>query len=60
MIICCIQHYRKIVVLAPLHESDAYTVSNQSLAGVVSHNKLPLAIISNKDPRLGKILQKKN
>ena len=47
----CIDQFSKMVVLVPLHETDAQTVAGCFLAEVVSHHGLPETIISNRDPR---------
>ena len=40
-----------MVVLVPLHETDAQIVASRFLAEVVSHHGLPVTIISDRDPR---------
>ena len=40
-----------MVVLVPLHKTDAQTVASRFLAEVVSHHGLPVTIISDRDPR---------
>ena len=50
-IIMCIDHFSKMVVLVPLHETDAQTVASHFLAEVMSHHGLPATNISDKDPR---------
>ena len=51
IIMTCVDHFSKMVVLVPLYESDAYTIANHFLAEIVSHHRLLLAIVSKKDPR---------
>ena len=50
-IMTCIDRFSKIVVLIPLHETDAQTVANRFLAEVVSHHGLTVTIISDRSPR---------
>ena len=46
----CIDQFSKMVVLVPLHETDAQTVASCFLAEVMSHHRLPVTIISDRDP----------
>ena len=50
-IMTCIDQFSKIVVLVPLHETDAQTVASCFLVEVVRHHGLPATIISDRDPR---------
>ena len=50
-IMMCIDQFSKMVVLVPLHETDARTVASRFLAEVMSHHGLPVTIISDRDPR---------
>ena len=47
----CIDQFSKMVVLVSLHETDAQTVESRFLAEVMSHHRLPVIIISDRDPR---------
>ena len=40
-----------MVVLVPLHETDAWTIASRFLAEVMSHHGFPVIIISDRDPR---------
>ena len=48
-IMTCIDWFSKMVVLVPLHETDAQTVASRFLA--ISQYGLPVTIISDRDPR---------
>ena len=50
-IMICIDHFSKMVVLVPLRKTYARTVASRFLAEVVSHHRLLVIIISNRDPR---------
>ena len=50
-IMMCIDQFSKMVVLVPLHETDARTVASCFLAEVMIHYGLLVTIISNRDPR---------
>ena len=47
----CVDRFSKIVLLVPIHETDARTVASHFLAEVVSHHGLPATIINDRDPR---------
>ena len=47
----CIDQFSKMVVLVPLHETDAQTVASHFLAELVSYHGLPATITSDRDPR---------
>ena len=50
-IMICIDQFSKMVVLVPLHETDARIVASHFLAEVMNHNGLPATIISDRHPR---------
>ena len=50
-ILICLDQFSKMVVLVPLHEIDTQTVARHFLAEVVSHHRLSVTIISDRDPR---------
>ena len=50
-IMICIDCFSKMVVLVPLQESDAQTVSSRFLAAFVSLQRFPATIISDREPR---------
>ena len=47
----CVDSFSKMVVLVPLHETDARTVASRFLAEVMSHYRPPATIISDTDQR---------
>ena len=51
IIITYINYFSKMVVLAPLRESDAQIVASSILAQAVSHPRSQASIINNRDPR---------
>ena len=51
IIMMCIDHFSKMVVLVPLQESDTETVASCFLAELMSHCGFLVTIISNRDPR---------
>ena len=50
-IMTCIDHFNKMVMLVPLHKTDARTVASHFLLEAMSHHGLLVTIISDRDPR---------
>ena len=50
-IMICVDCFSKKVNLIPLQESNAGTVASRFLEEVISHHRLPVTIISDRDPR---------
>ena len=50
-IMICIDQFSKMVVLIPLCKTDALTVASRFLAEGMSHHRLPVTLISDRDPR---------
>ena len=51
MIMTCVDHFSKIVVLVPLGKSNAWSIATDFLAEAVSHRQILSAIIHKRDPR---------
>ena len=50
-IMTCVDQFSKMVVLVLLHETDTKTVASSFLSEFMSHNRLLVTIISDRDPR---------
>ena len=46
-----VDQFSKMLMLVPLHETDARTIASRFLTEAMSHHGLPLTIISDRDPR---------